>query len=200
MHHLFSLFFVGLAYLIGSFSTSITITKCLKLEDPRGQGSGNAGATNVLRYAGKWPAIATLIGDFSKGFLVVSVGKYFMLSEFYLGMICLAAVLGHIYPIFYNFKGGKGVAVFIGVTAGLAPLTALLFVLTWLIIAKSTKYSSLSAILATILSIPIIHIDQGSITKTIIFIVIVSFIIAKHKDNIARLRKGTEERINSKAD
>ena len=200
MHHLFSLTFVGLAYLIGSFSTSITITKWLKLEDPRGKGSGNAGATNVLRYAGKWPAIATLIGDFSKGFIMVSIGKYFMLSEFYLGMICFAAVLGHIYPIFYSFKGGKGVAVFIGVTAGLAPLTALSFCLTWLISAKFTKYSSLSAVLATILSIPIIHVDQSSITQTIIFIIIVSLIIAKHKDNIARLRKGTEKRINLKGD
>lgn len=200
MHHFFSLFFVGLAYVIGSFSSSITITKWLKLEDPRGKGSGNAGATNVLRYAGKWPAIATLIGDFSKGFLIVSIGKYFMLSEFYLGMICFAAVLGHVYPVFYNFKGGKGVAVFIGVTAGLAPFTALSFCLAWLIIAKFTKYSSLSAILAAIISIPIIHVDQGSITQTIIFIVIVSLIIAKHKDNIARLREGTEERIRSKAD
>ncbi len=200
MHHFFSIFFVGLAYLAGSFSSSITITKWLKLEDPRRKGSGNAGATNVLRYAGKWPAIATLIGDFSKGFLMVSIGKYFMLSEFYLGMVCFAAVLGHIYPVFYNFRGGKGVAVFIGVTAGLAPLTALLFCLNWLIIAKFTKYSSLSAILATILSIPIIYFDNGSITQTTIFIVIAILIITKHKDNIARLRKGTEARIKSKAD
>ena len=131
---------------------------------------------------------------------MVSISKYFMLSEFYLGMVCFAAVLGHIYPVFYNFRGGKGVAVFIGVTAGLAPLTALLFCLNWLIIAKFTKYSSLSAILATILSIPIIYFDNGSITQTTIFIVIAILIITKHKDNIARLRKGTEARIKSKAD
>ena len=200
MHLFFYLSIIGLAYLIGSFSSSITIAKLLKLDDPREKGSGNAGATNVLRYAGRWPAVATLIGDFLKGFLIVSFGKYFMLDEFYLGLICFAAVFGHIYPIFYNFKGGKGVAVFIGVTAGLTPLTALLFCLAWLIIAKITKYSSLSAILATIISIPIIHVDQESITLTIIFTVIVSIIITKHKENIMRLRKGTEERIKTMVD
>ena len=200
MHHFFSLFFVGLAYLIGSFSSSITITKWLKLEDPREKGSGNAGATNVLRYAGRWPAVATLVGDFLKGFIIVSIGKYFMLDEFYLGMICIAAVGGHIYPIFYNFKGGKGVAVFIGVTAGLAPLTALLFCSAWLVVAKITKYSSLSAILATAISVPIIHIDQGSMIQTIIFTMIAGMIIAKHKENIIRLKKGTEERIKAMVD
>ncbi|MAK09075.1 MAG: acyl-phosphate glycerol 3-phosphate acyltransferase [Rhodobacteraceae bacterium] len=200
MHHFFSVSIIGLAYLVGSFSSSITIAKLLKLDDPREKGSGNAGATNVLRYAGRWPAVATLIGDFLKGFLIVSFGKYFMLDELYLGLICFAAVFGHIYPIFYNFKGGKGVAVFIGVTAGLTPLTALLFCLAWLIIAKITKYSSLSAILATIISIPIIHVDQESITLTIIFTVIVSIIITKHKENIMRLRKGTEERIKTMVD
>ena len=200
MHHFFSLFFVGLAYLIGSFSSSITITKLLKLEDPREKGSGNAGATNVLRYAGRWPAIATLVGDFLKGFVIVSIGKYFMLDEFYLGMICFAAVCGHIYPIFYNFKGGKGVAVFIGVTAGLAPLTALLFCSVWLIVARITKYSSLSAIIAMIISIPIIHINQGSVIQTIIFTVIAGIIIAKHKENIVRLKKGTEDKIKATVD
>ena len=200
MHHFFSVSIIGLAYLMGSFSSSITIAKWLKLEDPRKKGSGNAGATNVLRYAGKWPAVATLIGDFLKGLLIVLIGKYFMLNEFYLGMICLAAVFGHIYPIFYNFKGGKGVAVFIGVTTGLAPFTALLFCLTWLVIARITLYSSLSAISATIISIPIIYFEQGSITQTIIFTIIVSIIIAKHKDNIVRLRKGTEERIKAMVD
>lgn len=200
MHHFFYLSFVGLAYFIGSFSSSITIAKWLNLEDPREKGSGNAGATNVLRYAGKWPAVATLIGDFLKGFLTVSIGKYFMLNEFYLGMICLAAVFGHIYPIFYNFKGGKGVAVFIGVTAGIAPLTALLFCVVWLVTAGITKYSSLSAILAAVISIPIIYFDQGSIIQTIIFVIIVGIIIVKHKENIIRLSKGTEKRIRSRVD
>ena len=198
MHYFFPALLIVTSYLMGSFSSSITIAKILKFDDPRKKGSKNAGATNILRYAGKLPAAITLIGDFSKGYIAVLIGKYFMMTEVVLGLICLASVCGHIFPIFYNFKGGKGVAVFIGVSAGISPLTSIIFCLSWLIIARITKYSSLSAIISVLFSVPIIFYDKQSVTISSIFSIIVLVIIVKHRDNIIRLRRGTEQKIGQK--
>ena len=198
MHYFFPALLIVTSYLMGSFSSSITIAKILKFDDPRKKGSGNAGATNILRYAGKLPAAITLIGDFSKGYIAVLIGKYFMMTEVVLGLICLASVCGHIYPIFYNFKGGKGVAVFIGVSAGISPLSSIIFCLSWLILAKITRYSSFSAIISVLFSVPIIFYDKQSVVISAIFSIIVLVIIVKHKDNIIRLKRGTEQKIGEK--
>ena len=144
------------------------------------------------------PAAITLAGDFLKGFLAVAIGTYFKMSEASLGMICFAAVIGHIFPIFYNFKGGKGVAVFIGVTAGLSPLSATIFCLSWLFIAKISRYSSLSAIMSVLFSVPVLYLVTKSTEIFVFFIFIAIIIIAKHSENIIRLRQGTEQKIGEK--
>lgn len=137
------------AYLLGSLSTAIVVCRVIGATDPREAGSRNPGATNVLRIAGKGPAAVTLLGDSAKGLIPVLIGHALGLDATWLAAIALAAFLGHLYPVYYGFEGGKGVATFIGVTLALNPLLGASFVAIWLLVAVALRWSSLAALVAT---------------------------------------------------
>lgn len=185
-----------ISYLLGSLSFAIIVSKCMKLDDPRSYGSQNAGATNVMRSGNKKAAIFTLLGDLVKGLLVVLIAKFITRGidggDAIVGLCGVMAVIGHVYPIFFKFKGGKGVATAIGVMLGLNPYLALLLVVTWIIVFKLSKVSSLSAIVATLLSPLYAYILMGNSSYFGATTIIAFFVVYKHKANIIRLIKGTE--------
>ena len=185
------------AYLIGSISMAIIICKALDLPDPRTQGSNNPGATNVLRIGGKKAAAATLVGDGLKGFIPVAIGQYMGLETQALALIALGAFLGHVYPIFFGFKGGKGVATFIGSLLALNYFVGLAFVVTWLFVAKVLKISSLSALIATLLTPLYFYLVVGDIETTFIVGILSLWIFYTHKSNIKRMLSGEEDSIKS---
>ncbi|MDO8955044.1 MAG: glycerol-3-phosphate 1-O-acyltransferase PlsY [Gammaproteobacteria bacterium] len=187
-----------IAYLIGSVNCAIIICHLMGLPSPRSVGSGNPGATNVLRLGNKKAAGLTLAGDFIKGVLPVAVGHLMHFSPMVLCLIGLAAVLGHIFPLFFKFKGGKGVATLVGVLFALNLLLGLAFILTWLFMAILFRISSLSSLIATLLS-PLFGyfiLGRDSIIPLTVMAVIV---IIRHQTNIKRLLAGTETKIGQKA-
>ncbi|MCF6806789.1 glycerol-3-phosphate 1-O-acyltransferase PlsY [Thiotrichales bacterium 19S9-12] len=186
-----------IAYLFGSVSMAILICLIFRLPSPRSAGSGNPGATNVLRLGGKLPALLTLLGDVLKGVIPLLIGHYLELNSFELGLIGLTAILGHIWPIFFKFKGGKGVATFIGVLIAFSPITALCFIITWFIVASISRYSSLSALIAT-LEMPIIIYALYGTRAMSVFAIISIIIFLRHHQNILRLVKGSESKIGQK--
>ena len=185
------------AYLIGSISMAIIICKILDLPDPRTQGSNNPGATNVLRIGGKKAAAATLFGDGLKGFIPVAIGQYLGLDIQAVTLIALGAFLGHVYPIFFGFKGGKGVATFIGALLALNYFVGLAFVATWLFVAKVLKISSLAALIATLLTPLYFYLLMENIEATYIIGLMCIWIFYTHKSNIKRLLSGDEDSIKS---
>jgi glycerol-3-phosphate acyltransferase PlsY len=189
-----SIITIILAYLIGSISCAIIICKITHLPDPRTQGSGNAGATNMLRFAGKKLALITLIGDISKGTIAVIIGRMLEQDGLMLGLIALSAFIGHLYPIFFKFKGGKGVATGIGGIFGLSPLLGIIAVATWMIIAFIFQYSSLASMVTFILT-PFYALFLKNTAYFIPLIIIAMLIIWRHRNNIERLKKGTESKI-----
>ena len=185
-----------IAYLIGSVSSAILVSKLLRLQDPRDAGSGNPGATNVLRLSGKIPAVLTLLGDVAKGTLPVVAASAITQDPVSVAIAALAAFLGHLYPVYFRFAGGKGVATAIGAYLGLSLPVCLGVVGVWLTIALISRYSSLSSILA-MLSAPFLiwyfGYDEWIIgTAVVIFV----FIVSRHIANIKRLLAGEESRIN----
>ncbi len=191
------LFFIIVAYLFGSLSTAIIVCHLLHLPDPRKQGSGNPGATNVLRFGGKKIAILVLIGDLLKGLIPVLIAKWCGISHLGLAWIGLAAIVGHIFPVFFGFKGGKGVATGAGVMFGLNWLFGLFVFMTWLIIALITRYSSLAAIIASV-SLPIYGFWFVSHVTLFPLILITVFLLWRHHDNLKRLMIGQEDKIGQK--
>lgn len=189
--------FVVIAYLCGSLSSAIIVCKLLGLPDPRIEGSGNPGTANVLRIAGKKAAALVLLGDALKGFIPVVVARIFNVDGLALGLVAIAAVIGHIYPIFFKFKGGKGVATFLGTTFALSPIVGIAFILTWLIVAFLSRYASLASLISSILSIIYILIFS-KFAYLIPILAIIALIIWKHRGNIQRLLAGTESKINLK--
>ncbi len=183
-----------IAYLLGSISFSILLSKLLKTPDPRTEGSQNAGATNVLRIAGKNQAIAVLIGDILKGFIAVKIGQIFGVSGFMLGVVSIAAVLGHLFPIWFGFKGGKGVATAIGGVAGLSFISGILIAIIWFAVAFVSKYSSLASLVSVILA-PIFLLIFSQFAYFIPTVIIALLIVWKHKNNIERLKNNTESKI-----
>jgi glycerol-3-phosphate acyltransferase PlsY len=185
-------------YLTGSISAAIITCKLMGLPDPRSTGSKNPGATNVLRLGGKKAAIITLAGDLIKGLVPVVVAHLLGASEAVLALTGLAAFLGHLYPVFFGFKGGKGVATALGVYFGLSWQAGLVFVATWLIIAAITRISSLSALIAT-LAIPVFFYTQvGAPWMSAATIIMAILIYWRHHSNIRNMLNGTEKRIGQK--
>lgn len=184
-----------IAYLIGSLSSAIIVCKFLNLPDPRTQGSMNPGTTNVLRIGGKVPALITLSGDILKGFLPVLVGHLIGIGGFFLGLIAISAFLGHIFPIFFKFQGGKGVATALGTFLALSPVVGIAVVATWILMAAIFRYSSLAAITAAILApiFMLVFADMGYFLPTL---AITAMLIWRHLANIQRLRAGTESKIS----
>ncbi len=185
-----------IAYLVGSVSSAILVSKLLRLQDPRDAGSGNPGTTNVLRLSGKIPAALTLLGDVAKGTLPVVAASAITQDPVSVAIAALAAFLGHLYPVYFRFAGGKGVATAIGAYLGLSLPVCLGVVGVWLTIALISRYASLSSILA-MLSAPFFvwyfGYDEWIIgTAVVIFV----FIVSRHIANIKRLLAGEESRIN----
>lgn len=184
-----------IAYLIGSLSSSIILAKITGQSDPRTQGSGNAGATNVLRTQGKKQAIIVLAGDIIKGVVAVLIGYCLKVSSIALGFVGLAAILGHIFPLFFEFKGGKGVATGLGVICTLSPITGLIALIGWIITAAITRYASLASLVAAAIA-PLATFFVGNLHQTLPLFLIAVAIFWKHHANIQRLRNGTESKIN----
>lgn len=191
------LLFMIIAYLFGSLSTAIIVCRLLQLPDPRNQGSGNPGATNVLRFGGTKVAILVLIGDLLKGLIPVLIAKWCGISQVGLAWIGLAAIIGHVFPLFFGFKGGKGVATGAGVMFGLNWLLGLAVFMTWLIIAVISRYSSLAALIATI-SVPIYAFWLTTHATLLPLILISLLLLWRHYENFKRLLAGKEDKIGTK--
>ena len=190
-------FIIISAYLIGSLSTAIITCQLMGLDDPRTVGSNNPGATNVLRIGGKKAAFFTLLGDVLKGLLPVLVAAQLGLSIDWLILVGIAAFLGHLYPLYYQFKGGKGVATAMGVFLGIHLGAGLAVVATWLIIAKGFKISSLAALIAIALSPLYFYLFTNSLNLSYGLIVMAIFIFWRHRSNIQNLIHGTEGKIKA---
>lgn len=186
-----------LSFLIGSIPTGLLIAKTKGI-DLRKVGSGNIGATNVLRAVGKEPALFTLLGDIAKGAVPVAIGKFFGWGIFDAGILGLSAILGHNFSLFLKFKGGKGVATSIGVLLAFSPHVALLTITLWLLTARWTRYSSLSALVSFGLLPLSIYIIDYSKEKMIIAVAITVLIFIRHAANIKRLIQGTESKIGQR--
>lgn len=190
------------SYLMGSLSSAIIVCKIMGLPDPRGEGSGNPGATNVLRFGGKKAAAITLAGDMIKGLIPVLVAKYLGVSIEGIAFVGLAAFLGHLYPVFFKFQGGKGVATMLGVMLGFHWWIGLATIGSWLFMAKVVKISSLSALIATALA-PIYvwlwldYVGINYIASTGVTIIMTVILFWRHRSNIQNLIKGTEDAIGT---
>ena len=186
------IFFISSAYLIGSLSFGIIVSKFFNLSDPRTIGSKNPGATNVLRTGNKLAAILTLIGDILKATFAVKIAILIGLSDLELMQICLAVLIGHTYPIYHKFKGGKGVATALGILLAINWILALCAIFIWLIIFSIWRYSSLAAIIAS-LAMPIIsYFLNETLYILLTNLLITALIIFNHHTNIKKLIKGVE--------
>ncbi|WP_349605580.1 MULTISPECIES: glycerol-3-phosphate 1-O-acyltransferase PlsY [Cupriavidus] len=197
-----NLLFALAAYLIGSISFAVVVSKLMGLPDPHSYGSGNPGATNVLRTGNKKAAIFTLIGDALKGWLAVWLaarfGPAYGLNETGLAMVALAVFLGHLFPVYHRFAGGKGVATAAGILLAINPILGLGTLATWLIIAFFFRYSSLAALVAAIFA-PFFHVLMNGVDIMAGAISLISvLLIARHRQNIAKLLAGKESRIGEK--
>jgi glycerol-3-phosphate acyltransferase PlsY len=195
------------AYLVGSLSFAVIVSRAMGLNDPRTYGSKNPGATNVLRSGSKAAAIVTLLLDALKGWvpvaLVKAFGQPYGLEEGTLALVALAAFLGHLYPVFFRFIGGKGVATALGVLVGISPVLGLAAGATWLIIAYFFRYSSLASLAAAVFAPVYYFFGDGvawyldaSIALSIS--VMSALLVYRHRENIVRLMKGTESRLGKK--
>lgn len=199
---------VVLAYLLGSLSFAVIVSKFMGLSDPRSYGSKNPGATNVLRSGNKKAAVLTLLFDAVKGYVPVAVllhyGAAYGLTEGVAAAAGLAAFLGHLYPVFFKFEGGKGVATALGVLMGISPLLGLAVAITWLGIAWYFRYSSLAALLAAVLA-PVYYAMaadgplwdfNGAIFGMLCVMGVL--LVWRHRDNVNRLLAGTETKLGAK--
>lgn len=192
------IFLTLFAYLMGSVCSAIIVSQLFGLPDPRNEGSKNPGATNVLRLAGKKYAAIVFLGDMLKGLLPLLLGHILSANTTTLAFAGFAAVLGHVYPIFFSFKGGKGVATAIGACLGLNFMLGVLVIAVWLLVASFLHYASLASILALffapVLSVPMLKNTQAFFPLLLITLLVVY----KHRENIMRLTQGKESKIRFK--
>ena len=189
--------FTGLAYLIGSFSSAIITCKIMGIEDPRNTGSHNPGATNVLRHGGKKAAIITLLGDMLKGLIPVLVVSQLQTDTLIIALVGLFALLGHIFPVYYGFKGGKGVATYYGVILGMNLLAGLIAGAIWFGMAAIVKISSLSALVSIFFTPFILWYFSQSVELTSAVAVMSILVFWRHKQNIKSLLQGSENKIGN---
>lgn len=187
-----------LAYLLGSLPFAVIVSKLYGLEDPRKHGSGNPGATNVLRTGRKSAALFTLLGDSLKGWLAIWLAGRLGGDTQTVALAGVSAFIGHIYPVFLRFQGGKGVATAVGVLAGWSGSLALVALVAWLATAALTRYSSLAALVAAMVAPIAAGFMIGSIDIVTGVAVMSALLIWRHRANIQRLLSGTESRIGSK--
>jgi glycerol-3-phosphate acyltransferase PlsY len=200
------LLLIPAAYLIGSISFAVVVSKCMRLPDPHSYGSGNPGATNVLRTGNKLAAVLTLIGDALKGYLAVMFGRILLgdasltstLNSWLLCGVVVAVFLGHLFPVFHGFKGGKGVATACGILFGINWILGAATLGTWIIVAMFMRYSSLAALAAAVFG-PIYFVFLfGFQPMAIALLVVCLLLIWRHRSNITNLMNGAESRIGSK--
>jgi glycerol-3-phosphate acyltransferase PlsY len=200
------LLLIPMAYLIGSVSFAVVVSKCMNLPDPHSYGSGNPGATNVLRTGNKVAAGLTFFGDALKGFLAVVLARAVMgdlpldeyLNSWIMGGVVLAVFLGHLFPVFHGFKGGKGVATACGILFGINFVLGLATLGTWVIVAVFLRYSSLAALAAAVFG-PIYFVFLFGIRPMALALLLICvLLIWRHRSNIQNLLNGTESRIGSK--
>jgi glycerol-3-phosphate acyltransferase PlsY len=204
---LYSLAATGVAYLIGSVSFAVVVSRFMGLDDPRSYGSNNPGATNVLRSGNKLAAVLTLLLDAVKGWLpvwvVVHEGAAYGLGEGTVAMVALAAFMGHVWPVFFRFQGGKGVATAAGVLIGIQPFLGVATLATWLIVAYFSRYSSLAA-LASALFAPAYYFLGHRVAwymdnRVLLAVAVMSAVLIwRHQANIGKLMRGEESRIGGK--
>ncbi|WP_423808375.1 glycerol-3-phosphate 1-O-acyltransferase PlsY [Polynucleobacter victoriensis] len=189
------------AYLIGSVSFAVVVSKVMRLPDPHSYGSGNPGATNVLRTGNKLAAILTLLGDAAKGYVAVVIARVLIgveIDSWGLPTVAAAAFIGHLFPVFHGFKGGKGVATALGILLAIDWVLGLTTLSTWLIVAVFLRYSSLAALVSAVFA-PIYFIFLFGVQPMAIAIAVMSaLLIWRHKANIQKLLRGEEGRIGSK--
>ncbi len=187
---------VVLGYLCGSLASAVIVCRIMKLPDPRKQGSGNPGATNVLRLGGKKAAALTLAGDALKGAVPVLLAHLLSDSPVVLASTAVAAIVGHMYPVFFQFKGGKGVATTFGAVAALVYPVALFMGAVWVLTAMATRYASLASLAAAVAA-PLFALVFIQEPATILALVIIAaLLVYRHRENIQRLRDGIESEIN----
>lgn len=207
MNQNLAIILIPVAYLIGSISFAVVVSKCMQLPDPHSYGSGNPGATNVLRTGNKLAAVLTLLGDALKGFIAVMLARILLgdqslsstLGSWVLCGVVIAVFLGHLFPIFHGFKGGKGVATACGILFGINWVLGIATLGTWVIVATFMRYSSLAALSAAIFG-PIYFVFLFGLQPMGIALLVVSLLLIwRHKSNIQNLLNGTESRIGSKS-
>lgn len=187
-----------IAYLFGSLSSAIIVCKLMGKPDPRTQGSNNPGATNVLRIAGKGAAALTLVGDVLKGIIPILIARYFDFSSSIVGAVAFAAFVGHLFPLFFRFQGGKGVATLLGCLIALNLPTALAWGLTWLLIAALFRYSSLASLGACILAPMMLWQFTQNEPYTLSIAGMLPFLVWRHRNNIYALMHGNERKIGKR--
>ena len=187
-----------LAYLLGSISSAIVVSRIMGLPDPRTMGSGNPGATNVLRTGNKKAAAITLLGDALKGLVPVLLAKMLGMEPSVIALVAIAAFLGHLYPVFFGFKGGKGVATALGIFLAVSFPVGLLLAASWFVIAYITKISSISALIAACLSPFYIFFVDGEMTYVVMAVFLSVVLVYRHKSNIRDLLSGKEGKITDK--
>lgn len=197
-----SLLLIAAAYLIGSLSFAVIVSRAMRLPDPREYGSGNPGATNVLRTGRKTAAVLTLLGDAFKGWVAVVLARVlapqFGVGEGVVLLCALAVFIGHLYPVFFRFQGGKGVATALGVLVGLNPLLGLACLATWLLMAGVFRISSLAALTAAVLSPLYAVLLMGWGDAATAVLVIALLLVYRHKSNLVKLISGQEARIGGR--
>lgn len=184
-----------LAYLMGSISSAILVSRVFAMPDPRTVGSGNPGATNILRQGNKAAAVTTLLGDVAKGVIPVLLAQALTHNPWVLALVALSAFIGHLFPLFFKFEGGKGVATALGVFLALNPWMGIALMLTWLLAAVGFRYSSLAAVLTAAVSPLYAWYFIPGLPFLLLSILIAAFLIWRHRTNIQRLFRGEEDRI-----
>ncbi|VAW90372.1 Acyl-phosphate:glycerol-3-phosphate O-acyltransferase PlsY (EC 2.3.1.n3) [hydrothermal vent metagenome] len=186
------------AYLFGSLNSAIILCKAMQLPDPREQGSGNPGATNVLRFGGKKLAATVLFFDVLKGVIPVFIALFIGVEQAIVAFVAFAAFIGHLYPLFFSFKGGKGVATALGVFVSMNGMVGLAILTTWLAMAFIFRLSSLAALTASVLAPLYVWLLISDTTTTAVTVVISALLLWRHRSNIRNLVAGKEPKIGSK--
>ncbi len=190
--NLISIALMIFAYVLGSLSSAIILSKIMGFPDPRSEGSNNPGATNVMRIAGKKAAFLTLVGDCLKGLTPVLIALWISEDRLLIALAGLCAFMGHCYPVFFQFKGGKGVATAIAVNVAFNWLVGLIIIAVWLLFAKVFRISSLAAIIAFTTLPLLVFWQEASIAITLVFTTMSVILIWRHRSNIQRLVQGVE--------
>src|SRR3989344_8810022 len=185
----------ALSYLLGSLSTGVIVARLFGLPDPRATGSKNPGATNLLRYGGKLAAVLTLAGDILKGVVAILVARAFTDDAAILALVGFAVFIGHLWPVFFGFHGGKGVATALGVWLAINPWVGLSLTVTWLAVAVLFRYSSLSALAAAVAAPLYVYLLMSQPAYFIAMTAMSALLVFRHRVNIQRLLAGTETKI-----